>query len=59
MKFSCETALLSNAVSCVARAVTTKSSLATLEGILIRTNQNELILSGYDLEIAMQTKISS
>ncbi len=59
MKFSCETALLSNAVSCVARAVTSKSSLATLEGILIRTNQNEIILSGYDLEIAMQTKISA
>lgn len=57
MKFICETALLSSAVSNVQRAVTSKSSLATLEGILIRTNGNELILSGYDLEIAMKTKI--
>ena len=57
MKFSCETALLSNAVNNVQRAVTSKSSLATLEGILIRTNGNEIILSGYDLEIAMKTKI--
>ena len=57
MKFVCETALLSSAVSNVQRAVTSKSSLATLEGILIRTNGNELILSGYDLEIAMKTKI--
>ena len=57
MKFVCETALLSSAVSNVQRAVTSKSSLATLEGILIRTNGNEIILSGYDLEIAMKTKI--
>lgn len=59
MKFTCETALLSSAVSNVQRAVTSKSSLATLEGILIRTNGNEVILSGYDLEIAMKTKISA
>ena len=57
MKFSCDTALLSAAVNNVQRAVTSKSSLATLEGILIRTNGNEIILSGYDLEIAMKTKI--
>ncbi|MBQ4155957.1 MAG: DNA polymerase III subunit beta [Clostridia bacterium] len=57
MKFICETALLSSAVNNVQRAVTSKSSLATLEGILIRTNGNEVILSGYDLEIAMKTKI--
>ena len=57
MKFVCETSILSNAVNTVQRAVTSKSSLATLEGILIRTNGNELILSGYDLEIAIKTKI--
>ncbi len=57
MKFTCETSHLCSAVSNVQRAVTTKSSLATLEGILIRTNGNEIILSGYDLELAMKTKI--
>lgn len=57
MKFTCETSQLCSAVSNVQRAVTTKSSLATLEGILIRTNGSEIILSGYDLEIAMKTKI--
>lgn len=57
MRFICETSLLSSAVSTVQRAVTSKSSLATLEGVLISTNGNELILSGYDLEIAMKTKI--
>lgn len=59
MKFSCETSKLSNAVNCVQRAVTSKSSLATLEGILIRTDSNEIILSGYDLEIAMKTNIEA
>lgn len=57
MKFTCETSHLCSAVSNVQRAVTTKSSLATLEGILIRTNGSEIILSGYDLELAMKTKI--
>lgn len=59
MKFTCETAALCSAVSNVQRAVTAKSSLATLEGILIRTNHDEIILSGYDLEIAMTTKIAA
>ncbi len=57
MKFSCETSLFTSAVSAALRAVTSKSSLATLEGILIRTNHDEIILSGYDLEIAIQTVI--
>ena len=57
MKFSCDKAVLSAAVSNVSRAVTTRTALQALEGILIRAEGDTLTLTGYDLELGITTVI--
>lgn len=57
MKFSCDKAVLSAAVSNVSRAVTTRTALQALEGILIRAEGDTLTLTGYDLELGTTTVI--
>lgn len=59
MKFQCSTALLSQACQNVQRAVSTKTSIPAVEGILIKALGNELILTGYDLEIGINTSINA
>ena len=49
MKFSCEKALLQAAISTTSRAVSPKSSIPALEGILLEAG-NDLRLTGYNLE---------
>ena len=56
MKFSCEKALLSAAVSITSRAVAAKSSIQAMEGILIEAGQS-LRLTGYDLETGIQAAV--
>lgn len=58
MKFSCEKALLQNAVSITGRAVAQKSSIPALEGLLLRAG-NELTVSGYNMSTGIRTKISA
>ena len=48
MKFSCEKALLQSAIAVTARAVSPKSSIPALEGILLEA-VDELRLTGYNL----------
>lgn len=57
MKFVCETASLSTACQNVQRAVSAKSSIPGTEGILIKAADNSLNLTGYDLEIGINTTI--
>ncbi len=57
MKFICKKTDLSASVGNVQRAVTSKSSLPALEGILMRAKAGELVMSGYDLELGITTKI--
>lgn len=57
MKFQCDTNLLSLACQNVQRAVSNKTSIPALEGIYIKALGNELILTGYDLEIGINTSI--
>lgn len=59
MKFSCEKHQLVEAVSNVQRAVSVKSTIPSLEGILIRTKENAIVLCGYNLELGMTTVIES
>lgn len=59
MKISCNRTMLSEAVMNVSRAVSSKSSLPALEGILLKTNENSLFLSGYDLETGIETVIDA
>ena len=54
MKFSCEKALLQAAISTTSRAVSPKSSIPALEGILLGAG-NDLRLTGYNLETGIRT----
>lgn len=56
MKFSCEKALLSTAVSVTSRAVAAKSSIPAMEGILIEAGA-QLRLTGYNLETGIQATV--
>lgn len=57
MQFTIEKRTLSEAVGNLQRAVSTKTSIPALEGILIRTGEEKITLSAYDLEIGMQTEL--
>ena len=57
MKFVCSTAELSEACLNVQRAVSTKTSIPAVEGILIKASSNEVALTGYDLELGINTRI--
>jgi DNA polymerase-3 subunit beta len=54
MKFSCEKAILLRAVSLASKAVSTKSTIPALEGILLEAGDT-LLLTGYNLETGIQT----
>lgn len=58
MKFSCEKALLQSAIAVTARAVSPKSSIPALEGILLEAGEN-LRLTGYNLETGIRTQVSA
>ncbi len=57
MKFICKQSVLNEAVNNVSRAVPVKSPVTALEGIKMYLNKNELELTGYDLELGIQTRI--
>ncbi len=57
MKFSCNQKDFSAAVTNVQRAVSNKSNLPALEGILIKAEEGRIVLCGYDLEIGITTFI--
>lgn len=59
MKFSCEKALLQNAVSIAGRAVAAKSSIPALEGILLEAGDQGLRLTGYNLETGITTMVEA
>lgn len=57
MKFICNTKELSNACNNVIKAVSTKVTIPTIEGILIECGSNTLSLTGYDYEFGINTII--
>lgn len=57
MKFTVDQAALNEAVNVVSRAVPQKSPVTALEGIKMYLDCNTLELTGYDLEMGIQTKI--
>lgn len=59
MKFSCDKHQLVEAVTNVQRAVSAKSTIPSLEGILIRAKECTITLCGYNLELGMTTEILS
>ena len=51
MKFSCEKALLQNAILTASRAVSSKSTIPALEGLLLEAEETgNVFLTGYNQE---------
>lgn len=59
MKFSCGKKVFSDAVNIIQRAVSTKTTLPALEGILLKAADNKITLTSNDLEIGMTTTLSA
>lgn len=59
MKIICEQDSLSSAVTNVQRAVSSKTTLPALEGILIKAENGQIKLCGYDLEIGITTEVNA
>ncbi len=53
----CNKSKLSEAINNVSKAVASKSTITSLEGIKIKLEGLEMTLTGYDLEIGIETKI--
>ena len=58
MKFICEKANLIKAINSVVRGVSSKTTMPILEGILIQTNDNQVKLTTYDLELGIEYVIN-
>lgn len=57
MKFFCDKSKLQDSISIVQKAVTGKSTMPILEGILLIAKKDEVILIGSDLDLSIQTKL--
>ena len=58
MKFSCEKALLQSAINTASRAVSTKSSIPALEGLLLQCD-HRLTVSGYNMQTGIRTFVEA
>ena len=54
MKLVCEKEKILRGINSVINGVASKTTMPILEGILLKTNDNELILTTYDLEIGIE-----
>lgn len=59
MMILCNTQALLDAVNTVSHAVSPKSTLPALEGILLRASGSSLFLAGYDMELGITTTIEA
>ena len=59
MKFICEREKLLKAINSVVKGASSNTTMPILEGILIQTNDNEIKLTTYDLEIGIEYVIES
>ncbi|MCI8399512.1 MAG: DNA polymerase III subunit beta [Oscillibacter sp.] len=57
LQFTCEKALLKNAITVARKAVAQKSSIPALEGLLLRADTESLTVSGYNMQTGIQTKL--
>ena len=58
MKFSCEKALLQNAIGVASRAVSQKSTIPALEGLLLHAAET-VTVSGYNMKTGIRTTLSA
>lgn len=59
MKIICNTQALCEVCQNVQRAVSTKTSIPAIEGILLKATDDKLLLTGYDLEVGIKTLIEA
>ena len=59
MKFTCEQALLLQAVNLTSRTVAVKNANSALEGILLEAGPKGLVLTGYDLETGIRAEVGA
>jgi DNA polymerase-3 subunit beta len=59
MKFYCDKTELLNAAAIAARAVASKSTLPSLEGLLLETGNGVLFITGYDLKTGIKTSVEA
>lgn len=53
MEFICDKKLLADTINSVSLAVSTKSTLISLEGVLMKCSDQQLTLTGYNLELGI------
>lgn len=58
MRFSCEKALLLSAINTASRAVSAKSSIPALEGLLLQAD-GQLTVSGYNMQTGIRTAVEA
>lgn len=54
MKFTCDRTVLTEAVNISQKAVSSRSTLPVLEGLLIKASDNKVVITGNDLEIGIE-----
>ena len=59
MKFKCEKYILQEAIYTVQKAITGKSTLALLEGILLTAYNGYITLIGTDIDLSIETKMKA
>lgn len=59
MNIICNTQALQDAVNTVSHAVSGKSTLPALEGVLLRASGSSLYMAGYDMELGITTSIEA
>lgn len=59
MKFSIEKSKLQEAISNTQKAITGKSTMPILQGILLKAKNNEIVLLGSDIDLTIETKINA
>lgn len=59
MKFTCEKSNLQEGISIAQKAVTGKSTMPVLQGILLKASNSSIILTGSDIDLSIETKIKA
>jgi DNA polymerase-3 subunit beta len=59
MNFTCEKLVLQEGISTTQKAVTGKTTMPILNGILIKAVRNQLILTGSDMDLSIETKVNA
>lgn len=59
MKFTCNQQILSKAINTVSKAVTNRTTIPILKGILLKAKDNKLILTASDLDLSIEKIIDS